>query len=106
MHGTPPCRAARAIAVPSFPQLSGIVKATGSILPASVRIFTAMLHIAMTGIGDVITSDGKRPPLVCLFELGDLAKKSKVSSFVGFIWYLAGMNQFHKPWMIRVDSNQ
>ena len=30
-------------------QLSGVVKATGSILPASVRIFTAMLHIAMTG---------------------------------------------------------
>lgn len=30
-------------------KLSGIVKATGSILPASVRIFTAMLHIAMTG---------------------------------------------------------
>ena len=104
MHGTPPCRAAGAIAVPSFPQLSGIVKATGSILPASVRIFTAMLHIAMTGIGDV--KDGGRPLLVCLFELGNLAKKSKVSSFVGFIWYLAGMNKFHKPWMIRVDSNQ
>lgn len=30
-------------------QLSGVVKQTGSILPASVRIFTAMLHIAMTG---------------------------------------------------------
>ncbi|CAJ1336134.1 unnamed protein product [Effrenium voratum] len=30
-------------------KLSGLVKATGDIGPASVRVFTAMLHIAMTG---------------------------------------------------------
>ena len=58
----PPCRAAGAIAVPSFPQLSGIVKATGSILPASVRIFTAMLHIAMTGIGGVFPQVMEKGP--------------------------------------------
>ena len=36
---------------PLICQLSGLVKATGDIGPASVRVFTAMLHIAMTGRG-------------------------------------------------------
>lgn len=64
-------------------KLSGVVKATGSILPASVRIFTAMLHIAMTGTCSFFLA-------ISLFS----QRKRPFVKFIGWIMMVIGHGSY------------